>query len=69
MYKDKIVLCGANAYEKKYYFNEDFSALPQSIQDELHSGIPGTLLPGIFPGRRCRGVPERRGGIEHAVSD
>ena len=36
MYKDKIVLCGANAYEKKYYFNEDFSALPQSIQDELH---------------------------------
>ena len=36
MNKDKIVLCGANAYEKKYYFNEDFSALPQSIQDELH---------------------------------
>ena len=36
MYKDKIVLCGANAYDKKYYFNEDFSALPQSIQDELH---------------------------------
>lgn len=36
MYKDKIVLCGANAYEKKYYFNEDFQALPQSVQDELH---------------------------------
>ena len=36
MYKDKIVLCGASAYEHKYYFNEDFSALPQSVQDELH---------------------------------
>lgn len=36
MYKDKIVLCGANAYEQKYYFNEDFQALPQSVQDELH---------------------------------
>lgn len=36
MYKDKVVLCGANAYEQKYYFNEDFQALPQGIQDELH---------------------------------
>jgi len=33
---DKVVLCGANAYEKKYYFNEQFKAIPQSIQDELH---------------------------------
>lgn len=36
MYKDKVVLCGASAYEQKYYFNEDFASLPQSIQDELH---------------------------------
>ena len=35
MSKDKVVLCGASAYEQKYYFNEDFRALPQSIQDEL----------------------------------
>ena len=35
MYKDKVVLCGASAYEQKYYFNEDFSALPQQIKDEL----------------------------------
>ena len=125
MYKDKIVLCGANAYEKKYYFNEDFSALPQSIQDELHimcvlyteeiSGVltleydeegnlefrtealesdamydeigsvlrikqlraeKKELLESLelyyrvfFLVRRCRGVSERRGGIEHAVSD
>ncbi len=32
----KIVLCGANAYEQKYYFNEQFQGIPQSIQDELH---------------------------------
>lgn len=36
MYKDKIVLCGASAYEQKYYFNQDFDSLPQAIQDELH---------------------------------
>ena len=30
-----MVLCGANAYEKKYYFNPDFSALPEEIQKEL----------------------------------
>ncbi len=32
----RIVLCGANAYEQKYYLNEAFHKLPQSIQDELH---------------------------------
>lgn len=35
MYQENIVLCGASSYEQKYYFNQDFSALPQSIQDEL----------------------------------
>ena len=30
------VICGANAYEKKYYFNQTFAALPESIQQELH---------------------------------
>jgi Family of unknown function (DUF6145) len=35
MYEDKVVLCGANSYKKKYYINEDFAALPSSIQDEL----------------------------------
>ena len=33
----RIVVCGANAYEQKFYFNEDkFGKLPQSIKDELH---------------------------------
>lgn len=30
------VLCGANAYEMKYYFNEEFSGIPDSIKNELH---------------------------------
>lgn len=34
--RERIVLCGANAYEKKYYFNERFKGIPQSIQEELH---------------------------------
>lgn len=36
MCEEKIVLCGANAYEKKYYFNQQFDKIPQSIKDELH---------------------------------
>ena len=35
--KDKrVVLCGANAYEQKYYFNEQFAGIPESIKEELH---------------------------------
>ena len=33
--KDTTVLCGANSYEQKYCFNQDFKSLPQSIRDEL----------------------------------
>jgi len=32
----RIVLCGANAYERKYYFNEMFDRIPESIKEELH---------------------------------
>ena len=32
---DATVLCGANSYEQKYYFNQDFQSLPQSVRDEL----------------------------------
>lgn len=35
MYQENVVLCGANAYEQKYYLNPDFFALPPSVQDEL----------------------------------
>ena len=32
----ETVLCASSAYTQKYYFNEVFGALPQSIQEELH---------------------------------
>lgn len=32
----RVVLCGSNAYEHKYYFNPIFKSIPQSIQEELH---------------------------------
>lgn len=35
MYSDTIVLCGASAYEQKYYFNQDFASLPETVQQEL----------------------------------
>lgn len=35
MYEEKIVLCGANSYERKFYLNPDFEALPENIKDEL----------------------------------
>ena len=35
MYEDRIVLCGANSYEQKYYLNPDFDALPESVKQEL----------------------------------
>ena len=37
MDENKVVLCGANAYEKKYYFNEEqFKMIPDFIKQELH---------------------------------
>ena len=35
MYQEEVVLCGASAYNKKFYLSEDFEGLPQGIQDEL----------------------------------
>lgn len=34
MFDEKMVLCGANAYEKKYYLNEQFSNLPEQVKQE-----------------------------------
>ena len=35
MKEENTVLCCSNAYEKKFYLNEDFQALPQHVKDEL----------------------------------
>ena len=29
------MLCGASAYEQKYYFNPDFASLPEQVRQEL----------------------------------
>lgn len=35
MNQEKVILCAANAYEQKYYMNDQFASLPQSIKEEL----------------------------------
>ena len=35
MYQENIVLCGASAYEQKFYFNHDFDSLPEHVKQEL----------------------------------
>ncbi len=32
---DAVILCAASAYEQKYYLNQDFSQLPETIKEEL----------------------------------
>ncbi|MCI5873377.1 MAG: DUF6145 family protein [Clostridiales bacterium] len=32
---EEVVLCGASAYNKKFYLNEDFKGLPSQVRDEL----------------------------------
>lgn len=32
---EDMVLCAASAYEEKYYLNERFAGLPESIREEL----------------------------------
>ena len=36
MENDNVILCGANSYEQKYYFNEAFALIPESIKEELN---------------------------------
>lgn len=35
MYQENIVLCASSAYEKKFWLNDDFKALPEQIIQEL----------------------------------
>ena len=39
MYQDNITLCGASAYEKKFYFNQDFNALPDHVKKNFRSCV------------------------------
>lgn len=35
MFDDELVLCASSAYEKKYFFNDSYDLLPQTVKDEL----------------------------------
>ena len=35
MSREEIVLCASNAYNKRFYLNEQFNGLPTSIKEEL----------------------------------
>ncbi len=35
MEQERIVLCGANSYHQKYYLNDMFKGLPETIKEEL----------------------------------
>jgi len=35
MYQENIILCASSSYEQKYYLNDDFNSLPESIKEEL----------------------------------
>ena len=50
MYQDNITLCGASAYEKKFYFNQDFNALPDHVKNFQNSDIFSVFLdqPQLF---------------------
>ena len=54
MYQENIVLCGASAYEQKYYFNKDFDSLPDHVKKRtsdhvrlVHRGDWWNLYPGV----------------------
>lgn len=54
--KEGLVLCGANSYVEKYYLNEQFSELPESVKKELQilcvmytEDIGGVLLLEFTP--------------------
>ena len=34
--ESSVILCGANAYKQKYYFNDRFSKLPKFVKEELN---------------------------------
>ncbi len=35
MEEERVLLSVSNAYNKKYYLNEDFEGLPQQVKDEI----------------------------------
>ena len=34
-YVDRVVLCGSNSYDKKYYLNPQFNMLPDQVKEDI----------------------------------
>ena len=61
MYQENVVLCAASAYEEKFYLNEDFAMLPESIKQELQiicvlftAEVGGVLVMDFEPDGRLK---------------
>ena len=48
MYNQEVTLCASNAYNKKYYLNENFKGLPEAIKEELCSDPPMPTMGWFF---------------------
>ena len=55
----EVTLCVSNAYQKKFYLNENFNGLPQSIREELkimcvlYTEDVGGILELVFDADGC----------------
>lgn len=36
MEQERLILCGASAYTRKYYLNPEFDSLPEGVKEELN---------------------------------
>lgn len=59
--QENVVLCGANSYVEKYYFNEQFAGLPDGIKEELRilcvlftEDVGGAMMMEYTPEGRLR---------------
>mgnify|MGYP007122028420 CR=1 FL=1 len=50
--QENIILCGANSYQQKYYFNEKFKLLP-----EKHQKGTADHVRSLHRGRRRHSLP------------
>ena len=68
----RMVLCGANSYDRKYYLNPDFASLPKQVRDELQIACvifcekAGGMVQIFYDGDG--NIKIRTSGLEHDYS-
>ena len=65
---EKVVLCGANGYEGKYYLNPAFNKIPESIKKELNIS-PIKLRPSFYNVRQLAILKRLVSLLETAIND